>query len=210
RATPLLGAPPVELGDVRVDIGATKAAPPPRAAKPAPRPAPAPRTPPDALAQTLAPGTVKPIAPRANPSRRAAALTATLHSPPQRPASAPKPAAQEPAAGVGAGAVLRGLGPYASVQIALPASAVVGRGEDCDVVLEDGSVSRRHAQLARDDRGHYRLEDLGSANGTFMDGARVSSPTLLRDGSKLRFGDVELLFWRPPASAGLTPRHKAL
>jgi pSer/pThr/pTyr-binding forkhead associated (FHA) protein len=112
--------------------------------------------------------------------------------------------------GVGAGAVLRGLGPYSTVQIPLPASALVGRDEDCDIVLDDGSVSRRQAQLARDDRGHYRLEDLGSANGTFVNGARIGAPTLLADGSTLRFGDVELLFWRPPASASLTARHRML
>src|SRR5207237_386632 len=81
----------------------------------------------------------------------------------------------------------------------LPASAIIGRGEGCDIVLEDGSVSRRHARLARDERGHYRIEDLGSANGTFVDGARIAAPTPLSDGVKLRFGDVELLFWRPPA-----------
>jgi hypothetical protein len=102
------------------------------------------------------------------------------------------------------------LGPHAAVQIQLPGSAVVGRSDDCDIVLDDGSVSRRHARLARDERGRYRIEDLGSANGTYVDSSRVDKPTLLPDGSKLRFGDVELLFWRPPAGGGLTARHRML
>src|SRR5260370_2856767 len=97
--------------------------------------------------------------------------------------------------GVGGGAVLRGKGR----DFKLPAKAVVGRGADCDVVLDDDSVSRKHAELARDDRGVYRLRDLSSANGTFLDGKPVGTePALVPDRSKLRFGDVELLFWRPP------------
>lgn len=102
-----------------------------------------------------------------------------------------------PAEGVGAGAVLRGKGR----DFKLPARAVVGRGADCDVVLDDDSVSRRHAELARDDRGVYLLRDLESANGTFIDGKPIGTkPVLVPDQSKVRFGDVELLFWRPPAS----------
>ena len=113
-----------------------------------------------------------------------------------------KRAAKGPAGapgGVGAGAVLRGRGK----EVRLPARALVGRGADCDVVLDDASVSRHHAELARDERGLYRLRDLGSGNGTFLDGRQVGKgPVLVRDGGRLRFGDVELLFWRPPAGAG--------
>src|SRR5260370_3444119 len=97
--------------------------------------------------------------------------------------------------GVGAGAVLRGKGR----DFKLPAKAVVGRGADCDVVLDDDSVSRKHAELARDDRGVYRLRDLSSANGTFLDGKPVGTdPALVPDRSKLRLGAVDLLFLRPP------------
>jgi pSer/pThr/pTyr-binding forkhead associated (FHA) protein/tetratricopeptide (TPR) repeat protein len=102
--------------------------------------------------------------------------------------------------GVGAGARLSGKGR----EIRLPAKAVIGRGAECDVVLDDDSVSRKHAELARDDRGLYRLRDLKSANGTFLDGKPVGEePVLAPDGSKLRFGDVELLFQRPPVAKPL-------
>ncbi len=220
--TPLIGSQAIEVGDVRVLVGATQATPKaaPAARASVPTPASAPQRPaaraankPDPLAQTLAPGAVKPIAPRANPLRKPAAGKPAPRAAP-RSFAAPAAAAVEPtpalpASGVGAGAALRGLGEYGSVQIPLPASAVVGRGDECDVVLDDGSVSRRHAQLSRDERGHYRIEDLGSANGTFIDGERVVRPTPLADGVKLRFGDVELLFWRPPAS-GLPMRQRVL
>jgi tetratricopeptide (TPR) repeat protein len=54
------------------------------------------------------------------------------------------------------------------------------------------------------------LEDLGSANGTFVGLDRVLTPTLLSDGVKVRFGDVELLFWRPPQSGGFSRRQMTL
>jgi len=98
--------------------------------------------------------------------------------------------------GVGAGARLRGKGG----EIRLPARAKLGRGEECDVVLDDESVSREHAELARDLRGFYRLRDLGSANGTFLDGKPVGKDAVLvSDGARLRLGDVELQFAKQPA-----------
>src|SRR5260370_10185601 len=82
--------------------------------------------------------------------------------------------------GVGAGAVLRGKGR----DFKLPAKAVVGRGADCDVVLDDDSVSRQHAQLARDDRGLYRLPDPTSANRAFLGAKPVGTePVLVPDRS---------------------------
>ena len=84
------------------------------------------------------------------------------------------------------------------MEIRLPPRATVGRDQACDVVLDDDSVSRKHAELFRDERGQYRIKDLESANGTFIDGKKIIVATVLPDGAKVRFGDVELLFWRPP------------
>jgi tetratricopeptide (TPR) repeat protein len=101
--------------------------------------------------------------------------------------------------GVGAGAVLRAIGGTGK-QIKLPAKAIVGRAADCDVVLDDESVSRRHAQLARDERGLYRVRDLDSGNGTFLDGKEIGKePVLVPAGARLRFGEVELVFCQPKA-----------
>ena len=127
---------------------------------------------------------------------------------PDRRSDAPLPQADpsgDAVPGVGAGAVLRGKG---GREIRLPAKATIGRGAGCDVVLDDDSVSRRHAELARDERGFYRLRDLGSANGTCLDGTMLGeAAVLVGAGAKLRFGDVELLLLRPQPRA---PRQKLL
>ncbi len=69
---------------------------------------------------------------------------------------------------------------------------LVGRDTDCDVVLADPTVSRQHAILEPDDQA-WRLKDLGSNNGTFVDGKRVITAELTRDAS-LGFGDVAMRF----------------
>ena len=70
---------------------------------------------------------------------------------------------------------------------------VVGRRADCDLVLEDDYVSRRHA-VVRTSAGSVSVEDLGSTGGTFVNGDRISAPTRLRDGNTVRFGGVDTLF----------------
>ena len=71
------------------------------------------------------------------------------------------------------------------------AEAVVGRHPDVDVQVESNMVSRRHARLFRDGQGdRWRVEDLGSGNGTFLNGKRVESPTALKTGDRLKFGPV--------------------
>jgi pSer/pThr/pTyr-binding forkhead associated (FHA) protein len=65
---------------------------------------------------------------------------------------------------------------------------LVGRETTCDVVLNDGSVSRKHARLEKRGR-NWMVVDQGSANGTFVDSQRVAETTL-RSGQELRFGAV--------------------
>jgi hypothetical protein len=67
-------------------------------------------------------------------------------------------------------------------------SALVGREPSCDLVVADGSVSRKHARLERRDGG-WTVVDQGSANGTFLDSQRVAEAAL-RPGQDLRFGAV--------------------
>jgi len=70
---------------------------------------------------------------------------------------------------------------------------LVGREEGADILLDRESVSREHAELARDVRGHWMVRDLGSTNGTFVNDRRTSEVTL-KDGDQLRFGDVVYKF----------------
>ena len=68
---------------------------------------------------------------------------------------------------------------------------VIGRDADCDVVVDHPLASRRHARISRDDR-RYRLEDLDSRNGTFLNGERLP-PSREREppaGRLLAHGDV--------------------
>jgi hypothetical protein len=77
-----------------------------------------------------------------------------------------------------------------------PLYIVVGRSGDCDLVLRDPSVSGRHARLCwRGDK--ILLEDLGSANGTWVDGKRVRQAEV-RPGVEVSFGNATLS-WSEPA-----------
>lgn len=72
-----------------------------------------------------------------------------------------------------------------------PGDQVVGRAPDADVHLDHRSVSRRHAVVAVDG-ARVTVTDLGSRNGTRVDGVRITGPTEARDGSEIAFADVVL------------------
>ena len=73
----------------------------------------------------------------------------------------------------------------------------IGRGDGCAVLLDSRSVSRLHALIQRKDTGGLSLVDLGSRNGSFLNGKRVSFPVALNDKDRLVFGDQELVFNHP-------------
>ncbi len=79
-----------------------------------------------------------------------------------------------------------------------PARLVAGRGDGCDLFLDDPDCSRHHAEFVRDEQG-VLVRDLASKNGVTV-GARRVSERRLRDGDEVRFGRVTLLF-RDPADA---------
>ena len=67
----------------------------------------------------------------------------------------------------------------------------VGRAQDADIRLDDATVSRSHAILSvRDD--HIELKDLGSHNGTYLNGRRLTDPASVRPGDQIRIGSVVL------------------
>ncbi|MCE9669428.1 FHA domain-containing protein [Myxococcus stipitatus] len=71
-------------------------------------------------------------------------------------------------------------------------SVLIGRTSECDVVLYDPGVSRRHCRLFLDG-DNYSVEDQGSANGTLLNGSAVQTQTL-EDGDKLTLGPVTFVF----------------
>jgi adenylate cyclase len=72
----------------------------------------------------------------------------------------------------------------------------IGRTEDNAVVLLDDSVSRNHAML-QSDGGEFYLIDMGSRNGSFVNGRRLTAPVALRDGDRLSLGQARLCFRNP-------------
>jgi hypothetical protein len=71
----------------------------------------------------------------------------------------------------------------------------VGRLPDCDIVLRDSGASRRHAQLKRDGSGAWTITDLGSTNGTKLNGTTVQSRAL-QEGDRIVIGATVLEFRR--------------
>src|SRR5208282_6711466 len=73
----------------------------------------------------------------------------------------------------------------------------IGSHPSNDVVLDDTTVSRRHATITRKPDG-FELADLGSTNGTFVNGRRAGKPIALKSGDEIKFGSVRIAF--DPAS----------
>jgi pSer/pThr/pTyr-binding forkhead associated (FHA) protein len=80
----------------------------------------------------------------------------------------------------------------------------VGRSQENDIVVPDPNVSRKHARLARADNG-FVVEDLGSTNGTLLDGAPIDRERI-ESGDELTFGQSTARFVRrinsPPENSG--------
>jgi len=74
----------------------------------------------------------------------------------------------------------------------------IGRGEGMDVVIDNVSVSRRQAEI-RLEGDHWVVRDLGTGNGTFLNGERVDGDRALKPGDELSFGKFSLFFDHVPA-----------
>lgn len=68
----------------------------------------------------------------------------------------------------------------------------IGRGSDNNIVVNDENVSRVHIQMVQDDYGNISVVDLGSTNGTFVNGTRITGETHLKPGDEVRIGDTKL------------------
>jgi len=78
---------------------------------------------------------------------------------------------------------------------------LIGKRPTCDLPLQDPLVSREHCVVVADSRGKHFLRDLGSRNGTLVDGHKVGADVLLREGMNIAVGGVSLIFTRDSAQA---------
>jgi two-component system cell cycle response regulator len=87
--------------------------------------------------------------------------------------------------------VLRGPNPGFVFTLDGP-EALIGRSPEAQVCLRDGTLSRHHARIRSVD-GRFVIEDLGSTNGTYVDGQRVQAPVPLQDGARITLGGRTVL-----------------
>jgi hypothetical protein len=72
--------------------------------------------------------------------------------------------------------------------------ALVGRSRDCDVVLADANVSRRHAEIRPAAAGTWTIADLGSTNGVRVNGRQIAGAQALTAGDRIVLGTAEIAF----------------
>ena len=84
-----------------------------------------------------------------------------------------------------------------NVSVHEPASGktswIFGRSEDCDFVYPAPKPSRRHFQIELCD-GHYYIQDLGSTNGTYLNGKRIDHKERIFSGDVITMGGVDIVF----------------
>lgn len=82
-----------------------------------------------------------------------------------------------------------------SQKVVVEAAFAIGRDAGNDWVLDDPRVSRNHALIRLQQGGRYCVVDLGSANGTFLNGQRITRPATLRTGDAIQIANCQLLFF---------------
>ncbi|WP_437747001.1 sigma 54-interacting transcriptional regulator [Sorangium sp. So ce1504] len=97
------------------------------------------------------------------------------------------------------------IGPFSSYRRALPHEGmlIVGRNDEADVRIDTAAVSRRHAKLIASG-GEIGITDLGSHNGTLVNGERIKGSRTLASGDVVTIGDATLILRREPRSSGTT------
>jgi pSer/pThr/pTyr-binding forkhead associated (FHA) protein len=75
-----------------------------------------------------------------------------------------------------------------------PGGALIGRSRECDVMLADANVSRRHAEILPGAAGTWTISDLGSTNGVLVNGHRISGAEPLQPGDRIALGTADIGF----------------
>src|SRR5690349_11302070 len=92
-------------------------------------------------------------------------------------------------------------GPAAGAVLPVGAELVLGReAVGAGTLGDDGRLSRRHARIFRAPGGGLLIEDLGSSNGTFVNGQRIGAATIIQPGDRVHIGGSELLVEAAPVA----------
>ncbi|MCG8649375.1 MAG: FHA domain-containing protein, partial [Pirellulales bacterium] len=69
----------------------------------------------------------------------------------------------------------------------------IGRHPECGIVVDAGAVSRYHAKIVAQSE-EFLVEDMGSRNGTFLNGQLIKKPEVLREGDRIRISEIEFVY----------------
>jgi hypothetical protein len=83
----------------------------------------------------------------------------------------------------------------------------MGRSNDNDIVVQDSYVSRRHCAILMHSNKSCEVHDTASKNGTYLNGSKISAPTLLKPGDEIRICDKQFVFFSKPGTAPSPPTH---
>lgn len=125
-------------------------------------------------------------------SRRGAKASRAATPAPAPAQNRPAPAPAAPRSQAHPGSIRVTAGPLAGTSLMLSGAPVTfGRAPDNTIVINDDFASSHHARIAAAN-GSWILEDLGSTNGTLVDGSRMHSPVSLRIGTQITIGHTTL------------------
>ena len=102
------------------------------------------------------------------------------------------------------------VGPLNGQKWVISDELIIGRGSECQVVISDRQVSRFHAQLTHHQNHSVEITDLGSKNGTFLNGKKVAGTLAVKEGDQIKIALVqEFLFISSDATIPLTESDQA-